>query len=428
MSDKNNKPSSNRQNVMNYKNNIEPFLEWTDFLDADLIYAKIYAASKSTDRGYQKSTNKKNPNKRGRPKPPLSDRSIVNSLNPLAKLMETYAIFRDSEIFRPQYLKLKAKVDLLNAKDTEEKKLADSAMRILPIDEIAAAVKKAYVKKTDREIYKTRIFVELNYEFPARDNFQIIVTENLADFAKKENNWIYVGKMPYEVILNKYKTDSRTHLRSNLVVRVHDPIQLALSMSLSREIKDYMTRYEVKLGDYLLGKSKLGLMMHGVFQHLGIDRGRFGSLQYLRRSTSKSRPDAETARLMGHSLQTHLQTYQTTDLLPASEARAMLANVPIATHGAGSRSASRAASRNTTPVTTPGGTMVTRSRGKTVTFQIPAPQEDDFVTEFDVEDEFPVEPGPLLLPTLLTYTFRPVQESGLFSLSTANGPSSFSSA
>jgi hypothetical protein len=405
-SDTNNKANSNVQNWKFYRDNIAPYITLEDYLDGDKLYEKIYRASKSENRGYAKNKSTKFPDRLGPKLKPLGDHTIVMILNAFLKLFDNYPILKDNVYFQQQKAKLKLKAQNLDITDQELKKDIDKDLEIIDFKAVIPEIERIYSDRTKKDIFQTRLLVLLLAELPARDNFQLKVTTNLADFETADTNFIYIGQKPYEVRLNEFKTAG-----SKKRARSHEPIQVALSTYLTDQIEDYMSRYNIRTGDYLLGKKKHGQILSGVYTQLGINRGRFGGGQYTRRAVSKFNKDAETARLMGHSTQTHLGPYQTTSVADTASVRIQLAAIPRATTGGGSKSA--------TPVTTPNGHNL-RSRhvsfGEDIVHNIPLDNSGMAEAEEELRELQESNIATLQLPRPISYTFKLVPDVELFAL------------
>lgn len=155
----------------------------------------------------------------------------------------------------------KAKYDLIDGyfrkfkaeSDAHRKnKITDEKHAIENFDSLAKIIKDKYGVNS-----KENIIIGLYAQIPKRDDFYLKITD--ATPKSKNENYIVVPKKgTVEVIINQHKTGEKYTAENE-----------KLSSSLSNEIRAYIAKNNLKVGDYLFTNKKLGPFIKAMFAKVG---------------------------------------------------------------------------------------------------------------------------------------------------------------
>ena len=120
-----------------------------------------------------------------------------------------------------------------------------------------------YVKRVlDKfgENSKQFLLAKLYRESTRRDDFQLIIINNIANANDVSKNYILVPpKAVCQTIINAHKTASH-----------FEPLTKKLSPYLSNLIRTYIINHSLKQGDYLLGKGNLTTYVSNISKEIGL--------------------------------------------------------------------------------------------------------------------------------------------------------------
>ena len=145
---------------------------------------------------------------------------------------------------------------------------------------------------------KQYLVTKLYRESTRRDDFQLVIINNISQANDNSKNYILVPptRTVCETIINSHKTG-----------HVYEPLTKKLSQNLSNLIRAYIINHSLKQGDYLLGKSNLTQYVSNISKEIGLKGITINTLRKMTVSKFLSVPRTieerqQLANEFGHSL------------------------------------------------------------------------------------------------------------------------------
>jgi hypothetical protein len=182
-------------------------------------------------------------------------------------------------------------------KITDESRIEANKEKLVPTwEEVFDKVENKYGINS-----KEYLIMELYKRIPARDDFQLLITDKLDDYDSKINYLVLRLNKPSKVILHHFKTANK-----------YGKATFILSKELSQLINIYMLKNKILLNDYLFGDTPQTRFVSNTLKSIGYDDSGYNQtgISFLRKMTvSNTKIDTpeqklELANNMGHSTNT----------------------------------------------------------------------------------------------------------------------------
>lgn len=128
----------------------------------------------------------------------------------------------------------------------------------LPIPTFSEYLKK--IKEKFGEDSKIYLLSKLYEEFTLRDDFQLLIVSSTPK--DTDNNYLVINKTRWRLIINKFKTSNS-----------HSPLNEPIPTALTRLIEKYITKNNIKRGEYLFGNENQSAFVSKCNIEIGIKGG-----------------------------------------------------------------------------------------------------------------------------------------------------------
>lgn len=210
----------------------------------------------------------------GKPYSINSIRATVQCILFVLDLLKLHITKKDRLVFKKAF-------DLYSAKSSDETQEKNEQEPTYSWDQYMQKINEHFEPQD-----KITMIAKVAREVTTRDDLQLEIVKGIAASRDKTKNFILVpSKGPIKVIINRFKTDKK-----------YEPIDATLSPELSKDIRAYIAKEKLTVGDYVFGKQKLTGFVGKNNRLIGINPGEGGAFNYFRHMTAsqwnKDHPNA----------------------------------------------------------------------------------------------------------------------------------------
>jgi hypothetical protein len=162
-------------------------------------------------------------------------------------------------------------------KITDETRVEENQQKLVPTwEEVFDKVENKYGINS-----KEYLIIELYKRIPARDDFQLLITDKLDGYDSKINYLVLRLNKPSKVILHHFKTSNK-----------YGKGTFILSKELSQLVNIYMLKNKILLNDYLFGNTPQTGFVSNILKSIGYDDSDYNQtgISFLRKMSVSNTP------------------------------------------------------------------------------------------------------------------------------------------